>query len=132
MDYHVYYEKAHKANDLLEADDHLGAIAIFEELVASDISDLDKANMCQNIAVCCNKMGYTDQAIAWYDEGIRYEAPFMRGLILEYKAAFLAEKRRDAEAIAIYEQIYKAPYALEIDKERIWKNLTILRNPRPI
>lgn len=131
MDYHVYYEKAHKANDLLEAGDHMGAIAIFEELIASDISNLDKANMCQNIAVCCNKLGFTDQALAWYDEGIRYEAPLLRGLILEYKAAFLAEKRRDAEAIAIYEQLYSAPYVMEVDKERIWKNLTILRNPRP-
>ena len=132
MEYHVYAEKAKQAQELTDnANDHMAAITIFEELVNSDISDLDKANMCINIAVCCKKMEYNDQALAWYDEGIRYEQPYSRGFVAEHKAAFLAEIRRDTESIAIYEFLYKQPYLLDFDKERIWKNITILKNPRP-
>ena len=36
----------------------------------------------------------------------------------------------DAEAIAIYERLLPMPYQLESDKERIWRNLAILRHPR--
>lgn len=133
MDYQDYYNKAHKASALKDAGDNLGAIAGFEELVNSDISDLDKATMCRNIAIICEQMGALDQSLAWYEEGMRYEAPYMRTQLLEAKAAHLANfhKGRDAEAIAIYEHLYALPYVTENDKERIWKNLTVLRNPRP-
>jgi len=132
MEYQDYYNKAHEANRLKEAGDVMGAITLFEELVHSDISDLDKANMCYNIAVCCEQLDFNDRALEWYDEGIRYEAPHMRTFVLENKAVHLCNKqRRDNEAIVIYEALYKMPHLLEIDKERIWKNLTVLRNPRP-
>lgn len=135
MDYQLYVEKAHKANELKEAGDTLGAITLFEELVNSDISDLDKANMCYNIAICCEKLDYDDRALAWYDEGIQYETPHKRTFVTESKAVHFgnryANRERDAEAIAIYEHLYSLPQLLEQDKERIWKNLTVLRNPRP-
>lgn len=131
MEYSVYVDKANAGNALFEAGDIDGAIAAFEELVKSDISDIDKSIMSYNIAKVCEKGGYIDLALEWLDYGIALEAPHLRCLVREHKAAFLAERHRDAEAIAIYEALYTLPYITEADKQRIWGNLSILRNPRP-
>ena len=106
-------------------------MAGFEELIKSDISDIDKSLMCYNMARACEKGGHLEPALAWYDYGISLEEPFCRCLVREHKAVFLAEQRRDTEALALYEAIFVLPYATEADKERIWKNIVVLRNPRP-
>lgn len=130
MDYTRYYEEVKRASDLVDGKDYHGALAIFQSLLDSDISDLDKALMCHNIAVVCDKLGDRETALAWYDHGIAYETPYMRFTAAEYKAAQLNQYGRTAEAIAIYESLLPQPYLIEADKERIWNNLTILRNPR--
>ena len=131
MDYQVYVDKANAASKMFDEGDLDGAMIGFEELVKSDISDIDKSMMCYNVARVCEKGGHIDHALEWYDYGISLEEPLCRCLVQEHKAAFFANQRRDAEAIALYERIYALPYATEGDKERIWKNLLILRNPRP-
>lgn len=131
MDYRDYYESAHKGGKLVEEGKHDDAIAVFHALVESDISDLDKANMCYNVAICCEKLNLFDDALRWYDAGVAYEQPYLRFNISEHKAFFLSNRGRDSEALAIYESLYRQPYLTEIDKERIWKNITVLRNPRP-
>jgi tetratricopeptide (TPR) repeat protein len=131
MDYQLYVEKANAASKKFDENDLDGAMTGFEELVKSDISDIDKSMMCYNIARVCEKSGDIDLAIEWYDYGISLEKPHSRCYIHEHKAAFLANQRRDAEALAIYEALYTLPYITEGDKERIWKNMLILRNPRP-
>lgn len=131
MDYQDYVDKANAASKLFDEGDLDGAMAGFDELVKSDISDIDKSMMCYNIARVCEKGGNLEHALEWYDYGISLEEPLCRCLIAEHKAAFFANQRRDAEAIALYEALYGLPYVTEGDKERIWKNLLILRNPRP-
>jgi hypothetical protein len=131
MDYQTYYDKATAASKKFDENDLEGAFAGFEELVKSDISDLDKSTMCYNVARVCEKGGHFDRALEWYDYGIALEAPLCRCLVQEHKAVFLANQRRDAEALAIYESLYTQPYVTENDKERIWKNILVLRNPRP-
>ena len=125
MDYQDYVDQANAANVLYEAGDIDGAIAGFESLVKSDISDIDKSLMAHNVARVCIKGGHIDAALEWFDYAIALEAPLCRCLIQEHKAAYLAELRRDAEAIALYEAIYILPYATEADKQRIWSNLLI-------
>lgn len=131
MDYQLYVDKANAASKHFDNNDLEAAMAGFEELIKSDISDIDKSMMCYNMARVCEKGGHTEHALEWFDYGISLEAPLCRCLVLEHKAAFFAEARRDAEALAIYEQIYSLPYATEADKQRVWSNMVILRNPRP-
>ncbi|MBI1318542.1 MAG: hypothetical protein GC168_06300 [Candidatus Hydrogenedens sp.] len=130
MEYQTYYDLARKGAAFDEAGDQHAAIEVFIGLVNSDISDLDKANMCYNVAHCCDKLGQTEQALAWYAEGAAYEKPYCRIQLHEWQASYLAKLGRDAEALAIYESLYEQPYLLEIEKERIWGNIAILRNPR--
>lgn len=130
MDYQTYVDQATAASNLFDVGDLDAAMAGFEALVKSDISDIDKSMMCYNITRVCEKGGHIDLALEWFDHGISLEAP-CRCLLQEHKAAFLAEHRRDAESLALYESLYTQPYLTEGDKERIWKNILILRNPRP-
>ena len=131
MDYQIYVDKANAASKKFDEKDYDGAIAGFEELVRSDISDIDKSMMCYNITRACEEGGHIDLALEWFDYGISLEEPLLRFLVQEHKAAFLANLRRDAESLAIYESLYAQPSLTEADKERIWKNILILRNPRP-
>lgn len=131
MDYQVYVDKATAASKKFDEKDYDGAIVAFEELVKSDISDIDKAMMCYNITRACEESGDIELALEWFDYGISLEEPLFRFLVQEHKAAFLANQRRDAESLVLYEMLYAQPYLMESDKERIWKNILILRNPRP-
>jgi tetratricopeptide (TPR) repeat protein len=131
MDYTTYYETAQDGAKLHENGDYAGAIAVFQGLVDSDISDLDRAMMCHNVAQSYRSAGQVEDALYWYDRGIEYESPYYRFFVAESKAAYLAERGYDAESLAIYEALYPQPYLTENDKERIWNNISILRNPRP-
>ena len=130
MEYQVYVDKATAASKKFDDKDFDGAIAGFEELVKSDISDIDKSMMCCNVARACEEGGHIDLALEWYDYGISLEEPLCRFLVQEHKAAFLAKLHRDAESLAIYEALYPQPFLMEADKERIWKNILVLRAPR--
>lgn len=130
LDYKTYSDMAREGAALTEAGDHRAAIDIFVSLVNSEISDLDKANMCNNVAVCCDKLKQTEQALAWYEEGCNYERPYFRCYLAEMKAVYLSNLGRTAECIAIYEELLPQAFLLEHDKERIWNNLMILKNPR--
>ena len=119
MDYQDYVDAASAANALFDAGKHDEAIAAFEVLLKSDISDIDKSMMAYNIAHICEKAGHLDHALEWFDYGISLEEPLCRCLVREHKAALFENLRRDAEAIAIYEALYTLPYETEPDKERI-------------
>ena len=71
MQYEKYYDVAHTAAQRFESGDYDGALSNFLSLMESDISDVDKANMCQNIAKVCEKQGRMTEAMEWYDQGGR-------------------------------------------------------------
>ena len=62
-----YTRRARRASQLTDRGDYDGVIAILEELVSSDISDVDKAVMCLNIAIVYDKMGHVEEAPDWGD-----------------------------------------------------------------
>ena len=130
MEYQQYYDAVHGVNRMVEAGDFDGAAGVLDGLIRGDISDLDKSLMCINMAVVCDKMGQFDSALEWYDAGIAFELPYYRFQVAENKASALWHKGRTAESLAIYEQLYGQPYLTEADKDRLWKNMVILRNPR--
>lgn len=106
------------------------AAKCFASLVESDISDIDRSLMACNVALIHDKMGDTDGALAWYDQAIYFEQPYCRGYAAERKAAYLAEKGRTADSLALYEWLMDQPFSTEAEKERFWANINMLKNPR--
>lgn len=127
MDYAVYYKAMHDAAAAVEAEDYETSIAGFHGLLDADISDLDKAMICNNLAVICDKLGDIEGALSWYDAGMAYEAPYMRFFIAECKAKYLADHAHAEAALAIYAGLATQPYLNESDKDRIVGNMNILR-----
>ena len=127
MEYDKYVQSTQHASKLVEKGDYEQAITALEALIMSDISDLDKSMMCLNIGVVYDKMGRTQEALAWYDKGIRYEQPYSRFTITEQKAVYLAEKGYYQESLDLYEGLLAQPYLTENDKERVRNNINILR-----
>jgi tetratricopeptide (TPR) repeat protein len=126
MDYQKYVQAAGRASQLVERGEYEGAVAILEGLLASDISEVDKAMMCLNMALVCDKLGHVEQALAWYDEGVYYERGHGRHYVTESKAAYLAEKGRYRESLAHYRDLLRHPSLMEADKARIAENIQAL------
>lgn len=131
MEYQEYSRIANEVARLDGEQKFVEAVELLRGLVESDISDLDKSIMCYNAAMICgDKLKLHEDAQAWYDTGIAYEAPYFRFFVTEHKAAYLANSGYPQESLAIYEHLMLQPYVQEVDKERIWNNVVILRNPR--
>jgi hypothetical protein len=120
-------ESAQQASDLVERGDYDGAITILRDLLSTDISEVDKAMMCLNIAVVYDKMGRTDDALASFAAGIDYERRHGRFYVTEQRAAFLAKQGRDRESLAEYQELLGRPELTENDRERIRQNVEVLR-----
>jgi hypothetical protein len=131
MKYEDYAETCRRAGELFENGSAEKALTMFEALIASDISALDKAIMCHNIATVLDRLGRTHEAIQAYDRAIAYEAPFSRCDSMERKAAFLAGKNETRASIALYEQMLMRPYATEHEKERFRVNIATLQQQLP-
>lgn len=127
MEYQKYHDTAHEASRLFETGNADRAIALFLDLLQSDISDLDKSIVCRNIAVILEKSGKTDEVMDWYDQGVALEEPHLRHVIAEYRAAHMATLGRRAESLAAYERILQAPSLTESEKARITQNIALLR-----
>jgi predicted negative regulator of RcsB-dependent stress response len=126
MDYQQYHDIAHEAARLFEAGDFDGALAHFLSLMESDISDLDKAAMCQNIARVCEKQGRMDEAMEWYDQGVGLEQPHCRHLVAETRAGALHMQGRQAESLAAYQMLLRSPSTTEEEKNRYRHNIAAL------
>ena len=129
MDYQQYYDQTVKVAKLVdEQKDYPGALEVLRTLLDSDIADLDKAVACMNAAVVCEKMGQPEEALAWFDRGMAYEHPHSRFDAAERKAAFLAQNGRDAEALALYEDLLEWPSLTELNKHAFGHNVKVLRD----
>ncbi|HJQ60995.1 MAG TPA: hypothetical protein VJ890_29090 [Vineibacter sp.] len=127
MDYDAYSGSCQTAAAMLDKGDAAGALAIFERLIASDISDLDKAMMYHNAATVLDRMGRVAEALRAYDRAIALEWSYSRCDSTERKAVFLAGKNDLAASLALYEQLLLKPYATEQDKARFRANVEALR-----
>jgi tetratricopeptide (TPR) repeat protein len=127
MEYQEYVRSAERASQLVESGDYGGAIEVLRKLVSSDISRIDKAMMCLNLAVVYDKMGRFEEALFWYDEGVDYERAHDRHYVAERKAAYLAEKGRYRESFDEYKKLLRRSGLTEGDKERIERQVETLR-----
>lgn len=127
MDYEEYVNLAHHAAKLDEAGEHEQAITTFRALLASDISDIDKAMMCHNIGVVQEKLGREQEALSSYERGFNYERPHGRSYVAEQRAAYLYRTGRLAESLRAYEELLYRPSLTEEEKHRIRHNIAALR-----
>ncbi len=126
MEYQRYYDLAHEAARLFEAGDMDGAVSRFLTLMESDISDIDKAAICQNIARVCEKQGRIDEAFEWYEQGVGLEQPHHRHLVAETRAGALHVQGRQAESLAAYQMLLRSPSITEEEKNRYRHNIAAL------
>jgi len=119
MEYEAYTRFTRDAARRLAQGDLRRASVILQGLLVSDISDLDKAEICSTMAAINQKLEQDSEALGWYDEGIAYEHPHRRFALSEQKAERLAELGRREEALRIYKDLLTRPYLMEADKHRL-------------
>ena len=127
MDYDEYVNLAHRAAQLVEAGEHEQALDIFRALVGGDISDVDKAMMCQNIGAVQEMMGREQEALASYERGMSYERPHGRSSLAEQRAGYLYRLGRLAESLRAYEELSHRPSLTEEERQRMRHNIAALR-----
>jgi tetratricopeptide (TPR) repeat protein len=123
MEYQEYINKLEQASRLMSSGCFQDTVDFLYLLFLSDISDIDKASICINLATVYDRMGNTDTVISWYDKGINLEQNYSRFEVAEKKAQYLSQLGRSKEAVTIYEALIKQPYVSEADKERMRKTI---------
>jgi len=102
------------------------AVAALYNLFLGNISDIDKISMCAELAGVYDRMGNTDDAIAWFEKGIDIERVYCRYEITEKKARYLSSLGRSKEAVPIYESLMKQPFVSESERDRMRKTIQTL------
>ncbi|HEX9090265.1 MAG TPA: hypothetical protein VF831_02195, partial [Anaerolineales bacterium] len=91
MDFKDFQNRVDRGTQMFDAGNMQAALEIFNGLINSDISDLDKSSMCLNIAVVYDKLGNMQQCLEWYTRAIQYEKPHCRTEAQEYLASYLKQ-----------------------------------------
>jgi len=123
MQYQEYVQRVQQTSQLIQEAHHKEAVETLYQLILSDISEIDKADMCVNLAVVYDRMGNTDEAMAWYEKGIAYEQNYCRFEVAEKKAQYLSQLGLSNQAVPIYESLMKQPFVSEGEKERMRKTI---------
>ena len=119
MDYQDYLNLLDRATQLLISKNYKEAENELYPLLLSDISELDKANVCLMLAKIHDRIGGSEEALGWYDKGIAYEQPYCRFEAAQEKAHYLAELGHYTDAIAVFEDLLKQPFLTEAEKENV-------------
>ncbi len=100
MDYQEYHAAANLANAHYESGNAAEALRLFERLIADhELPDLDRSSMASNVAVVLTAQGAPESEIqAAYDRGIELERRWLRGAVIQRKAAWLVTVGRSWEA----------------------------------
>jgi tetratricopeptide (TPR) repeat protein len=127
MDYQDFQNRVNYGTQMFDSGNLQAALEIFTGLVGSDISDLDKSEMCLNIAVVYDKLGNVQQCLEWYTRAIQLEKPHCRFAAQEYLAAYLKQANRPRDSIKILESLFSSTHLTESDKIRIRQNIEELK-----
>jgi len=121
MQYQEYVQQVQQTSQLIQEAHFKEAVKALYQLFLSDISDLDKADMCAELAVVYDRMGNTDEAMNWYEKGISYEQDYCRYANVEKKAQYLSQLGHSDRGVSIYESLIQQPFVSEAEKERMRK-----------
>lgn len=126
MEYEEYMRQAGEAAALVERGEYQRAGAILRALVESDLAPTDRAMMCLNLAIVCDRQGEVEEALRWYERGMTYERLAGGHFVEEQRALYLAEKGRIAESLFAYRTLLSRPTLAEEEKARIRHNIRLL------
>ena len=121
MEYQEFINRTRQASQLMSSGHLQETIDFIYLLFLSDISDIDKAAICADLATVYERMGNTESALTWYDKGVDLEQNYFRYEISEKKAQYLSSLGRSCDAVPIYENLIKQPFVSETEKERMRK-----------
>lgn len=119
MDYEEYASLAHRGAELSESGDPEGAIALFRQIVDSDVATPDRVMMCLNIATIYNQANRPDQATLWYGRAVDLEGRYSGRHALETRGVYFAQVGRNSESLADFEALMRHPSLNEADKIRV-------------
>jgi tetratricopeptide (TPR) repeat protein len=123
MQYQEYLQQVQQVSQLIQEARFKEAVAALYQLILSDISEIDKADMCANLAVVYDRMGNSDEAMVWYEKGVSVEQNYCRFDVIEKKAQYLSQLGSNDQAVTIYESLMQQPFVSEGDKERMRKTI---------
>lgn len=123
MEYKEFQNRVDRGTQMFDSGNLQAALEIFNGLISSDISDLDKSSMCLNVAVVYDKLGNTQQCLEWYARAIQYEKAHCRTEAQEYLAAYLKQINRPREGLKILENVLASTHLSESDKVRVRQNI---------
>jgi len=121
MDYQEYQNRIQRGTQMFEAGNMQAALEVFQGLVSSDISDIDKSRMCINVAVVYERNNNPQQALQWYMRGVQYEKPHCRFEAQEYLAVYLTD------GLKVYESLLPSSHLTEEDKLRFRQRIEELK-----
>ncbi len=119
MDYQEYQNRIQRGEQMFDSGNLPAALEAFQGLVNSDISDIDKANMCLNIALIYDKMGNGQQTLQWYMRAVQLEKPHCRFEAQEFLGAYLQQAGRPRDSLKVFESLIPSTHLTEADKVRI-------------
>jgi tetratricopeptide (TPR) repeat protein len=126
MQYQEYIQKVQKTSKLIKEARFQEAVDSLYQLYLSDISEIDRAEICANLAAVYDRMGNTEDALAWYEKGVSCEQNYCRYFVTEKKAQYLSQLGHNDQAVLIYESLIQQPFVSEVEKERLHKTLKSL------
>jgi tetratricopeptide (TPR) repeat protein len=132
MDRQLYTALAERASDLVLAQDYAQAIAVLEEIIASDLPDYDKAMMCLNTAVVYDKWGKPDEALTSYARAMDYERSTGSCFVAQHRAAYFSQLGRYDESLRCYEELLRRDDVSPQDRDMFAKNIETLTRLRGV
>ncbi|MDX6768999.1 MAG: hypothetical protein SF051_05665 [Elusimicrobiota bacterium] len=127
MDFDDFRAATEKAEKHATRGAHREALAVLNELAASDLPDLDRALVCVYAAEAHDRLGETDAALAAFDKAIALEAPFRRFSAVFKKADYLLRLGRKDESRGLFESLLERPEATLAERHSIRARLKLLR-----
>ncbi len=127
MNYKDFQNRVDYGTQMFDSGNLQAALEIFNGLINSDISDLDKSAMCLNIAVVYDKLGNKEQTIEAYMRAIQFEKPHGHFEAQEYLATYLKDIGRARDALRLLESLLASPHLMEADKLRVRENIEELK-----
>lgn len=126
MDRNLYVSLATRASDLVDQGEHRQAIEVFEQLVDSDLPDVDKGVMWLNIATVQDKMDLHQEALASYANALECERRVGSYFIAQQHAAYLSQLGMYGESMAAYQTLIERPDVTADDARIFQANLRTL------
>lgn len=126
MTYADYAGRMQQGADAVDAGRRDLAIEIFEGLLATDISPIDKAVVCVNLATICDQLGDPDRALIYYERGIAHEQALCRTFAAESRAAYLHGLGRLRESLRAFQDLRLGGWLSEADKHRVEANIATI------